>query len=124
MNIPTRVVRLLLPSTRRGAVLAICAAAVFLVVETVLVILLKQVEPSSPVGVVYAVLTAMALLANFVVGVVAARKAVLALNASRARIVATGRRSAAGGAGFARWRPTAARHIDSEAALGRAVCAR
>jgi multidrug transporter EmrE-like cation transporter len=90
MNIPTRVVRLLLPSTRRGAVLAICAAAVFLVVETVLVILLKQVEPSSPVGVVYAVLTAMALLANFVVGVVAARKAVLALNASRARIVATG----------------------------------
>jgi signal transduction histidine kinase len=90
MNIPKRVVRLLLPSTRRGAVLAICAAAVFLVVETVLVILLKQVEPSSPVGVVYAVLTAMALLANFVVGVVAARKAVLALNASRARIVATG----------------------------------
>ena len=32
----------------------------------------------------------MALLANFVVGVVAARKAVLALNASRARIVAAG----------------------------------
>ena len=91
MNIPKRVVRLLLPSTRRGAVLAICAAAVFLVVETVLVILLKQVEPSSPVGVVYAVLTAMALLANFVVGVVAARaRRCVALNASRARIVATG----------------------------------
>jgi signal transduction histidine kinase len=79
-----------LPSTPRGAVLAICAAAVFLVVETVLVILLKQVDPGSPVGVVYAVLMAMALLANFVVGVVAARKAVLALNASRARIVAAG----------------------------------
>jgi signal transduction histidine kinase len=90
VNIPERVVRLLLPSTPRGAVLAICAAAVFLVVETVLVILLKQVDPASPVGVVYAVLMAMALLANFVVGVVAARKAVLALNASRTRIVAAG----------------------------------
>jgi signal transduction histidine kinase len=90
VNIPKRLVRLLLPSTPRGAVLAICAAAVFLVVETVLVILLKQVDPGSPVGVVYAVLMAMALLANFVVGVVAARKAVLALNASRARIVAAG----------------------------------
>jgi hypothetical protein len=86
VNIPERVVRLLLPSTPRGAVLAICAAAVFLVVETVLVILLKQVDPASPVGVVYAVLMAMALLANFVVGVVAARKAVLALNASRTRM--------------------------------------
>jgi len=39
MNIPKRVVRLLSLSTRRGAVLAISAAAVFLVVETVLVIL-------------------------------------------------------------------------------------
>jgi signal transduction histidine kinase len=90
VNVRKRLVRPLLPSTPRGAVLAICAAAVFLVVETVLVILLKQVDPASPVGVVYAVLMAMALLANFAVGVVAARKAVLALNASRARIVAAG----------------------------------
>jgi signal transduction histidine kinase len=73
-----------------GPVLAICAAAVFIVVETVLVVLLKQVDPGSPVGVVYGVLMGMALLANFVVGVVAARKAVLAPNESRARIVTSG----------------------------------
>ena len=85
---PTRLLRVLVPSTPRGAVLAICGAAVFLVVETVLVVLLKQVDPADPVGAVYAGLMAMALLANFVVGLVAARKAVLALNASRARIVA------------------------------------
>jgi signal transduction histidine kinase len=84
---PTRLLRVLVPSTPRGAVLAICGAAVFLVVETVLVVLLKQVDPADPVGAVYAGLMAMALLANFVVGLVAARKAVLALNASRARIV-------------------------------------
>ena len=85
---PTRLLRVLVPSTPRGAVLAICGAAVFLVVETVLVVLLKQVDPADPVGVVFAGLMATALLANFVVGLVAARKAVLALNASRARIVA------------------------------------
>ena len=85
---PTRLLRVLVPSTPRGAVLAICGAAVFLVVETVLVVLLKQVDPSDPVGVLFAWLMATALLANFVVGLVAARKAVLALNASRARIVA------------------------------------
>ena len=90
MNNPNRLVRLLLATAPRGVVLAICAAAVFLVVGTVLVILLKEADPGSPVGVVYAVLTAMALLANFVVGVVAARKAVLALNVSRARIIAAG----------------------------------
>jgi hypothetical protein len=60
-RLPERVVRLLLQSTPRGAVLAICAAAVF-VVETVLVILRKQVEPGSPAGAVYAVLMAVALL--------------------------------------------------------------
>jgi signal transduction histidine kinase len=86
----TRLLRVLVPSTLRGAVLAICAAAVFLVVETVLVVLLRRVDPADPVGVVYAWLMATALLANFAVGVVAARKAVLALNASRARIVAAG----------------------------------
>jgi signal transduction histidine kinase len=87
---PSRLLRALVPSTPRGAVLAICAAAVFLVVETVLVVLLKQVDPSDPVGVLFAWLMAIALLANFVVGLVAARKAVLALNASRARIVTAG----------------------------------
>ena len=88
MKIPTRPMRVLVPATPRGAVLAICAAVVFLIVESLLVVLLKQVQPASPLGVLYAVLMAMALIANFVVGVVAARKAVLALNASRARIVA------------------------------------
>ena len=89
VNIPDRLGRLLLPSTPRGAVLAICAAAVFLVVETVLVILLKQVDLISGRGRLRR-LMAMALLANFVAGVVAARKAVFALNVSRARIVAAG----------------------------------
>ena len=87
---PSRLLRALVPSTPRGAVLAICAAAVFLVVETLLVVLLKQVDPSDPASVLFAWLMATALLANFVVGLVAARKAVLALNASRARIVAAG----------------------------------
>jgi signal transduction histidine kinase len=87
---PTRLLRVLVPSTPRGAVLAICAAAAFLVVETLLVVLLKQVDPSDPASVLFAWLMAIALLANFIVGLVAARKAVLALNASRARIVAAG----------------------------------
>jgi signal transduction histidine kinase len=85
---PTRLLRLVVPSTPRGAGLAILAAAIFLVLETVLVILLKQVDPVDPVGVVYAALMGAALLTNFVAGVVATRQAVLALNASRARIVA------------------------------------
>ena len=85
---PTRLLRLVVPSTPRGAGLAILAAAIFLVLETVLVILLKQVDPVDPVGVVYAALMGAALLANFVAGVVATRQAVLALNASRARLVA------------------------------------
>jgi signal transduction histidine kinase len=85
---PTRLLRLVVPSTRRGAGLAILAAAIFFVLETVLVILLKQVDPVDPVGVVYAAFLGAALLANFVAGVVATRQVVLALNASRARIVA------------------------------------
>jgi signal transduction histidine kinase len=85
---PTRLLRLVVPSTRRGAGLAILAAAIFFVLEAVLVILLKQVDPVDPVGVVYAALMGAALLANFVAGVVATRQVVLALNASRARIVA------------------------------------
>jgi hypothetical protein len=41
---PTRLLRLVVPSTPRGAGLAILAAAIFLVLETVLVILLKRVD--------------------------------------------------------------------------------
>ena len=51
---PTRLLRVLVPSTPRGAVLAICGAAVFLVVETLLVVLLKQVDPSDPASVLLA----------------------------------------------------------------------
>ncbi len=87
---PTRLLRVLVPSTPRGAVLAICAAMVFLVVEILLVVLSNKSTLPIPAGVVFAWLMATALLANFVVGLVAARKAVLALNASRARIVAAG----------------------------------
>jgi signal transduction histidine kinase len=90
MIAPARVLRALMPSTPRNAVLTICGAFLFLVVEAVLVILLKQVEPADPIGILYASLLSMALLGNFVVGLVAARKAVLALNASRARLVAAG----------------------------------
>ena len=79
---PTRLLRPVVPSTRRGAGLAILAAAIFFVLETVLVILLKQVDPVDPVGVVYAAFLGAALLANFVAGVGATRQVVLALNAS------------------------------------------
>jgi signal transduction histidine kinase len=47
-------------------------AAGFLIVEAVLVILLKQVEPGDPIGVAYAVLMAVALMGNFVAGVAVA----------------------------------------------------
>ena len=57
--------------------LFVVLAVVFLVAETVLVILLKQVDPRDPIGAVIAVLMGVALVANFVVGVAAAR-AVLA----------------------------------------------
>ena len=57
--------------------LFVVLAVVFLVAETVLVILLKQVDPRDPVGVVIAVFMGLALVANVVVGVAAAR-AVLA----------------------------------------------
>ena len=50
-------------------------AAGFLIVETVLVVLLKQVEPEDPVGIVYAVLMGVALVGNFVAGVAAAASA-------------------------------------------------
>ena len=51
---------------------AVTVAAGFLIVETVLVVLLKQVEPEDPVGIVYAVLMGVALVGNFVAGVAAA----------------------------------------------------
>ena len=54
---------------------AVTVAAGFLIVETVLVVLLKQVEPEDPVGIVYAVLMGVALVGNFVAGVAAAASA-------------------------------------------------
>ena len=51
---------------------AVTAAAGFLIVETVLVILLKQAEPSDPSGTVYAALLGVALVGNFVAAVAAA----------------------------------------------------
>src|SRR5271157_3190090 len=54
---------------------AVTVAAGFLMVETVLVVLLKQVEPEDPVGIVYAVLMGVALVGNFVAGVAAAASA-------------------------------------------------
>ena len=51
---------------------AVAVAAGFLTVEAVLVVLLKQVEPEDPVGIVYAVLMGVALLGNFVAGIAAA----------------------------------------------------
>ena len=57
--------------------LFVVLAVVFLVAETVLVILLKQVDPRDPFGAVIAVFMGDPSVANFVVGVAAAR-AVLA----------------------------------------------
>jgi PAS domain S-box-containing protein len=54
---------------------AVTVAAGFLIVETVLVVLLKQVEPEDPLGIVYAVLMGVALVGNFVAGVAAAASA-------------------------------------------------
>ena len=54
---------------------AVTVAAGFLIVEAVLVVLLKQVEPEDPVGVVYAVLLGVALVGNFVAGIAAAASA-------------------------------------------------
>ena len=55
--------------------LAVTVAAGFLIVEAVLVVLLKQVEPKDPVGIVYAGLMGVALGGNFVAGVAAAASA-------------------------------------------------
>jgi PAS domain S-box-containing protein len=54
---------------------AVTVAAEFLIVETALVVLLKQVKPGDPVGIVYTVLMGVALVGNFVAGVAAAASA-------------------------------------------------
>ena len=59
-------------STLTTPAVAVTVAAGFLIVEVVLVVLLKQVEPGDPVGIVYAVLMGLALAGNFVAGVAAA----------------------------------------------------
>jgi PAS domain S-box-containing protein len=63
------------PRTLPAPGFAVTVAAGFLIVETVLVVLLKQVEPEDPVGIVYAVLMGVALVGNFVAGVAAAASA-------------------------------------------------
>ena len=63
------------PSALPAPGFAVTVAAGFLIVETVLVVLLKQVEPEDPVGIVYAVLMGVALVGNFVAGVAAAASA-------------------------------------------------
>ena len=63
------------PRTLPAPRFAVTVAAGFLIVETVLVVLLKQVEPEDPVGIVYAVLMGVALVGNFVAGVAAAASA-------------------------------------------------
>jgi PAS domain S-box-containing protein len=63
---------LLTPSTRPTPAVAVTVATGFLVAEAVLAILLKQVDPRAPIGVVYAALMGVALVVNFVAGVAAA----------------------------------------------------
>ena len=63
------------PRTLPAPGFAVTVAAGFLIVETLLVVLLKQVEPEDPVGIVYAVLMGVALVGNFVAGVAAAASA-------------------------------------------------
>ncbi|MBV8292684.1 MAG: GAF domain-containing protein, partial [Mycobacterium sp.] len=66
---------LLTPSTRLAPAVALVLAVVLLIVEAVLVVLLKQVEPRAPIGVLYAALMGIALLANFWAGVAAVNAA-------------------------------------------------
>jgi signal transduction histidine kinase len=63
---------LLTPSTRPAPGVAVTIAAGFLIAEAVLAILLKQVDPQAPIGIVYAALLGVALVVNFVAGVAAA----------------------------------------------------
>ncbi|MGA9677215.1 MAG: GAF domain-containing protein [Mycobacterium sp.] len=63
------------PSALATPGIAFAVAAGFLIVEAVLVGLLKQVDPQDPVGIVYAVLMGLALVGNFIAGIVAAAAA-------------------------------------------------
>ena len=75
----------------------------FLIVEAVLTVLLKQVDPRDPVGIVYAVLMGVALVGNFVAGVAVAaaatadrrREAELAADLAHLMLRAANLRSAA-----------------------------
>jgi len=78
---------ILRPAAAPAFGLFVVLAVVFLVAETVLVILLKQVDPRDPFGAVIAVFMGVALVANFVVGVAAAR-AVLADRRREAHLAA------------------------------------
>jgi PAS domain S-box-containing protein len=69
------------PRALRAHGFAVTAAAAVLIIETVLVVLLKQVGPQDPVGMVYAVLLGVALFGNFVVAV----SAVVAASGDRRR---------------------------------------
>jgi PAS domain S-box-containing protein len=60
------------PRALRAPRFAVTVAAAFLIVETVLVVLLKQAEPGDPAGTVYAVLLGVALVGNFAAAVSAA----------------------------------------------------
>ncbi|HME75093.1 MAG TPA: GAF domain-containing protein, partial [Mycobacterium sp.] len=70
-----RLYALVRPSALATPGIAFTVAAGFLVVEAVLVGLLKQVDPQDPVGIVYAVLMGLALVGNFIAGIVAAAAA-------------------------------------------------
>ncbi len=60
---------LLTPSIHPAPAVALALGVGFLIVEAVLVILLKQVDPRAPIGVLYAVLMGVALVGNFWAGV-------------------------------------------------------
>jgi PAS domain S-box-containing protein len=66
---------LLTPSTRLAPAVALVLAVVFLIVEGVLVFLIKQVDPRAPIGILYAALMGIALVANFWAGVAAVNAA-------------------------------------------------
>jgi PAS domain S-box-containing protein len=70
-----RVRALLTPSTRPAPGVAVALAAGSLIGEAILVVLLKQVDPNDPVGILYAVLMGLALTGNFVAGVAVVRVA-------------------------------------------------
>lgn len=101
-----RLFALLTPSTRPAPAVAVTIAAGFLLAEAVLAILLKQVSPDDPLGILYVVLMGVALLVNFVAGVAAAsaastdrrRDAELAAELARLMLRAGDLRSAAEGA--------------------------